>query len=170
MLFCAPSMKKNFFSPPPHFLFLTLLPPLPSLPITDHSHVKSFLSVLGHLGEGSGLLQEEGAGETDPEAGGQPPVNRLALLKPDRPRIKALESALRTWPEALRLIKTRRRRVTLLSVCLFITSVTFRCRGDVLEICENFKKNKRTGTFPCAEITDGLRRRRSQMIPAEHLC
>lgn len=103
--------EKELSSPPPHFLFPSLLPPplLPSPPIMAHCHAERFLSGRSDTSERQAAsVRRRGPWRRTPRQGGQPPVNRLALLKPDRPRIKALESDLRTWPEALQLIAARK--------------------------------------------------------------
>lgn len=80
--------------------------------------------VFRHRREEAGPSSGGGVGETDPEAGGEPPVNTPALLKPD----SAVDQRPGIWIKNLAWGGTTdqkiKKGVKLLSICLFITAVT----------------------------------------------
>lgn len=102
MLFCAPSVKErklfSFSLPLSHTLTD------PSLPILTFSHGERFLSGRFDIAMRKRPSSGGGVGETDPEAGGKPPANTSALLKPDsnvnqRPGICIKNLALGDTPD-----------------------------------------------------------------------
>lgn len=131
MLFCVPSVKrKRNFSPGFSCFFTSSFSRRPAAPDSTVLPLSLTVSascpgpVFRHRREEAGPSSGGGVGETDPEAGGEPPVNTPALLKPD----SAVNQRPGIWIKNLAWGGTTdqkiKKGVKLLSICLFITAVT----------------------------------------------
>lgn len=126
MLFCVPSVKKKSFSsysfPLSHTPTVT-----PSLPILTFSHGERFLSDIAVRKRPS---SGGGAGRRTPRRGGQTTREHACIIKTGQ-RCESKAGNLDEEPGLRRYDRSKiLKKVRLLSICLFITPVTFLCCAE----------------------------------------